>query len=233
MRSDSLQIPISALQQWMYCPRRCGLIHVERVWSENRFTAEGRVGHQTVHREHGETRRGLRREFGVWIRSDRLGLTGQADVVEFTKNEAGQRVALPIEHKRFALPLRISDRVQLAAQAMCLEEMLGTPVPVGALFCGKTRRRLEVAIDAELRAVVENAAREVREALSSGVTPRVTYASRKCDSCSMWTQCAPKACSLPHSGRQFRMDASEYLRLMLGDPDAPPTPTPPTQEDSP
>ncbi len=138
-------IPISALQHLIFCERQCALIHVEQAWDENRFTAEGRIMHERVH-EAGEDSRGtVRVARGLSLRSLRLGLIGKADVVEFHRVERGRWRPFPVEHKRGKPKPDESDKVQLCAQALCLEEMLGAEVPSGAIFYGRTRHRLEVA----------------------------------------------------------------------------------------
>ena len=139
MYAESELIPISALQHFVVCPRQCALIHLESVWIENERTAEG---HERVDRGGTEARGPVRRVYGVPLRSLRLGLAGKADVVEFHASQGGgPEQPFPIEHKRGRPKIGDEDRVQLCAQALCLEEMLGVLVPNGALFYGRTRRR--------------------------------------------------------------------------------------------
>src|SRR5271157_4827256 len=135
-------IPISALNQYDYCPRRCALIHIEQMWDENRFTAEGRIMHEKVHQEGNESRGPVRIARGVPLRSLRLGLVGVADVVEFHKISKDTWQPFPVEYKRGKPKADYCDLIQLCAQAVCLEEMLSIAVPCGALFYGRTRRRL-------------------------------------------------------------------------------------------
>jgi CRISPR-associated exonuclease Cas4 len=128
--AESDLIPLSALQHFVVCPRQCALIHLESVWIENERTAEGRIEHERVDRGGAETRGEVRRAYGVPLRSLRLGLAGKADVVEFHATPGvGQERPFPIEHKRGRPKRGDEDRVQLCAQALCLEEMLGVPVP--------------------------------------------------------------------------------------------------------
>src|SRR5438876_1939248 len=151
MFAESDLIPISALQHFVVCPRQCALIHLESVWIENERTAEGRVEHERVDRGGAETRVAVRRAYGVPLRSLRLGLAGRADVVEFhAMPGGGPEQPFPIEHKRGRPKAGDEDRVQLCAQALCLEEMLRVSVPAGALFYGRTRRRAEVIFDEAL-----------------------------------------------------------------------------------
>lgn len=182
-------LPISALQHYVFCPRQCGLIHVAGVWAENRLTAEGRVRHERVHGR-GEERRGdVRREFGLRLQSLRLGLSGQADVVEFHRS-GPQWIPFPVEHKRGKPKSDRCDAVQLCAQAMCLEEMTGQDVPQGALFYGTTRRRQDVCFEKELREKTEQAAEAVRNMIQGKSIPSVERGKR-CRACSLAEICGP------------------------------------------
>ncbi len=190
-RSDDL-VMLSALQHYVYCPRQCALIHIEQAWSENRFTAEGRIMHDKVDTADRESRGNVRIEYGVSMRSLRLGLIGKADVVEFHKR--GNRwMPFPVEYKRGKPKIDDCDKVQLCAQAICLEEMLNVEIPEGALFYGQTRRREDVFFDRELRMETEDAARKVHELIDTGITPKHEY-SKKCKKCSLYELCMPKTC---------------------------------------
>ena len=188
---DAGLVPLSALQHLVFCRRQCGLIHLEGAWAENLLTAEGRVLHERVDGDPGETRRGVRIARGVALRSPRLGLIGKADVVEFHRVRGGPAQPFPVEYKRGRPKPHDADRVQLCAQALCLEEMLGQPVPAGALFYGEPRRRQEVAFDAALRDRTEAAARDLHAMLAAGVTPPPEPGS-KCRSCSLEPACLPR-----------------------------------------
>lgn len=181
-------VPISALQHMLYCPRQCALIHVERHWSENRFTAEGRILHRRTDAGGGERRRGVRIERSVPLRSIRLGVTGVADVVEIRDGDS----PYPIEFKRGRPKAHRADEVQLCAQAMCLEEMLGTSIPEGALFYGQDRRRKTIAFDVELRALTTRIAADARRMIAAGETPVPEYSARKCGACSLAEVCQPQ-----------------------------------------
>ena len=193
---DDDPVLLSALQHYLFCPRQCALIHVERLWAENALTAEGRLKHEAVHAPKGERRKGVRTVTGMPLRSSVLGVTGVADVVELRDTAAGL-VPFPVEHKRGRPKAHRADEVQLCAQAICLEEMLGVPVPVGALFYGQTRRRQDVAFDAELRALTARVAAEVRALLAAGRTPPARYDPKRCDTCSLFELCRPKALEKP------------------------------------
>lgn len=200
-------VPISALTQYTYCPRRCALIHVEQIWTENRFTAEGRIMHEHVHDEGDESRGDVRIERGASLRSLRLGLIGKADVVEYHRQADGTWQAFPVEYKRGKPKIDESDKIQLCAQALCLEEMLNASIPAGALFYGKTRRRLDVDFDEALRQETEAAAIKTHELIDAGITPAPVYAKR-CESCSLMAECLPKTI-------QKKRTVESYLKRML------------------
>jgi len=214
-------VPISALTQYAYCPRRCALIHIEQMWTENKFTAEGRIMHEHVHDEGNESRGDVRTERGTSLRSLALGVIGKADVVEYHRQADGSWQAFPVEYKRGKPKSDHSDKIQLCAQAMCLEEMLGASIPAGALFYGKTRRRLDVDFDAALRMETREAARLTRELVASGQTPKPVYAKR-CESCSLMGECMPKTI-------QKKRSVESYLKRMLEENDTPAPPSPPTR----
>jgi len=183
---DSL--PISALQHWLFCPRQCALIHVERLWTENRLTAEGRALHERADDGHPESRDGIRVLRAVSVASEAHGLHGVADVVEMRGS-----VPYPIEYKRGRPKAHRADDVQLCAQALCLEEMTGQSVSEGALFYGRNRRRVVVAVDGDLRALTLAVATDVRAAIAAGALPPPVHDPRRCNACSMHNLCRPEA----------------------------------------
>jgi CRISPR-associated exonuclease Cas4 len=196
MYTENDLLPLSALQHLLFCKRQCALIHVERLWAENRFTAEGRIMHERVHKADSELRGKIRTEYGVSLRSLALGLVGQADVVEFhsIEDNHGRTYGwrpFPVEYKRGKAKKENWDRVQLCAQAICLEEMLGAEIPNGALFYGKTRRRCEVTFDDTLRAETAETACRLHNLVATGRTPVPVYAA-KCERCSFIGLCLPK-----------------------------------------
>jgi CRISPR-associated exonuclease Cas4 len=195
-------IQLSALQHYIFCPRQCALIHVEQAWSENLFTAEGRIMHERVHEEGRESRGDVRIERGVPLRSLRLGLSGMADVVEFHCQLDRSWKPFPVEYKRGKPKPDDCDRVQLCAQALCLEEMLKVEIPSGAIFYGKTRHRHDVVFDEALRKETEETAEQVHKLIESGVTPRPVYQS-KCDSCSLFESCLPKTIEKTRSVQKY------------------------------
>jgi CRISPR-associated exonuclease Cas4 len=148
---------------------------------ENLYTAEGRIMHERVDAGGKAARGDVKVEYGVPLRSLRLGVTGKADVVEFhRKTGTGKRKQarwqpFPVEYKRGKPKKDNYDKVQLCAQAMCLEEMLDAEIPCGALFYGKTRHRQDVLLDHALREATETAAKELHALFGSGLTPKPVY----------------------------------------------------------
>ncbi len=195
-------VQLSSLQHFVYCERQCGLIHIEQVWSENLFTAEGRLMHDKADSNAAESRGNVRIEYSVPIRSLRLGLIGKADVIEFHRQEDGSWLPFPVEYKRGKPKMDDCDRVQLCAQAICLEEMLNVPIPAGALFYGQTRRREDVFFDERLRQETEDIAGKVHALINSGVTPKMEY-SKKCDKCSLLEICMPRTCGKSKSAERY------------------------------
>ncbi len=180
-------IPVSALQHWLYCPRQCGLIHLEQQFADNVHTARGQAVHRLVDTPGYEVRKGVRIERALPLWSDRLGLVGKADLVEFHPDGT----VFPVEFKHGRKRGRVADDLQLAAQALCLEEMLDRPVPHGAIFHASSHRRREVAITADLRALVEQTATAIRAMLASARLPPPVNDAR-CKECSLHTLCQPE-----------------------------------------
>lgn len=163
--------------------------------------------HDKVHEEGSELRGSVRIERALALRSLRLGLSGMADVVEFHRQADGSWLPLPVEYKRGKPKPDDSDKVQLCAQAMCLEEMLQTIISAGAIFYGKTRRRLDVAFNEALRLKTEEIAQKTHELIEAGLTPKAAY-SAKCDSCSLFEICLPKTI-------ERNMSVKKYLESAL------------------
>ena len=199
-------LPLSGLQHLLFCERQCALIHIEQVWTENLFTAQGRVMHERVDAGGRESRRDERLEFGVPIRSLMLGLIGKADMIEFHRQADGTWLPFPVEYKRGRPKKENWDRVQLCAQAMCLEEMLGVAIPAGALFYGKNRRRQECDFEGDLRRETVHTAEKLHALIKGGITPPPVYGA-KCDTCSLFDLCMPKAAGSKQS-------VKDYLRSM-------------------
>jgi len=207
MNSDP--IPLSALQHYLYCPRQCALIHVERLWTENRFTAEGRLLHDKTDNPAIEKRKGVRTLTAMPLADETLGISGVADVVEFHVTAQGEQ-PYPVEYKRGKPKQHRADEVQLCAQALCLEAMFGKPCEEGALYYGKTRRRQTVVFDDELRILTQRVISDTRTLIDGGRTPLAKYDAKRCDACSLIDDCRPKL--LEHAG-----DVEDWLMRQLQD----------------
>lgn len=206
-------VQISALQHLLFCERQCALIHIEQVWEENLLTAEGKIMHDKAHEARFEMRDGVRIERGVPLHSEELGLNGRADVAEFHRTSDGNHwIPFPVEYKHGRPKNNDCDRVQLCAQALCLEEMLQVGVPAGAIFYGRTRHRLDVPFDEALRKETRDASALAHEFIRNGVTPKPVY-TEKCDSCSLRSLCMPKA-------MQKAQSIDRYIRNEVGNDQA-------------
>ena len=177
---------ISALQHYSYCPRQCALIHVEHVFDENLYTLRGRRVHERVHEPDSALESGLRIERELPIFSDRLGLVGKTDVVEIFPDGT----PYPVEYKSGSRHTSTHDDIQLCAQGLCLEEMLGWEVPKGAIYHFASRRRREVVFDEGLRSLTEETVKLVRETLHSQSLPP-PVADARCPKCSLYDACMP------------------------------------------
>lgn len=186
--SETDPIPLSALQHWCYCPRQCGLIHLEQAFADNIHTARGQAVHRLVDTPGYEMQAGVKVERALPLWSDRLGLIGKADLVEFHPDGR----IFPVEFKHGRRRQMRHDDVQLAAQALCLEEMLGRPVTCGAIYHASSRRRREVAITPALRALVIETAEAIRAMLADGRLPPPMNDAR-CRECSLIELCQPAA----------------------------------------
>jgi len=180
-------IPLSALQHWAYCPRQCGLIHLEQYFADNIHTARGQAVHHLVDEPGYEIKAGVRVERALPLWSDRLGLIGKADLVEFHPDGS----IFPVEFKHGPRRVKLYDDIQLAAQAMCLEDILGHPVPQGAIYHASSRRRRVVEITPDLRQSVLETADAIRAMLASGVLPPPVN-DQRCRECSLKDACQPE-----------------------------------------
>jgi CRISPR-associated exonuclease Cas4 len=208
-------IPLSALQHAVYCLRQAALIHIERQWEENRFTAEGKVLHDVAHDPAGRKRGHVRRVMALPLACRRLNLAGVADLVEFRAGADGEN-AFPVEYKRGKAKLHRAHEVQLCAQGLCLEEMTGGAVPGGALFYAETRRRVAVPFDAELRRLTEDIALQLGALFAAARTPAAIYRADRCRACSLIELCRPRAVS--KSALAFR---AREIEAALADKTAP------------
>jgi len=193
---------LSGIQHYSFCPRQWALIHIEELWQENYLTATGRVLHNKAHDGDLVEKRGSLIIFrSLKVSSSRLGISGECDVVEFhqsengvpLKNYDGLWMPYPVEYKRGKTKLDDCDRLQLCAQAVCLEEMLCCKIERGALFYGEPRRREVVDFSAELRKSLETITEAMHKLFSRKHTPKVKT-GKFCSSCSLKDLCLPKLC---------------------------------------
>jgi CRISPR-associated exonuclease Cas4 len=206
MFPDDDTVLISAIEHYSYCPRQCGLIHLEQVFDENVFTLRGRRAHERAHAAATTLEDGVRVERALPLWSDRLGLYGRADVVEFHPDGA----VYPVEYKLGARRNSRHDALQLCAQAFCLEEMLGVVVPKGAVYSHQSRRRREVVLDEALRRETEAIILAIRAMQRSGVMPPAVN-DKRCPRCSLLDACLPATVL---AGQAFRP-----RRLFVAPPD--------------
>lgn len=208
---------LSGLQHFAYCRRQWALIHVEQQWQENLHTAEGQVFHRRAHDEQQTEVRGdtiiVR---GMRVQSERLGISGICDVVEFTRSPDGNALAgregryqvHPVEYKKGAPKEHQADELQLCAQAMCLEEMLLCRIDEGSLFYGEPRRRTRVTFSPELRAQAEQMIGEMHQLDERGHTPRVKR-HKGCSACSLKEICLPGMDRVPAASAYLRAHVRE------------------------
>lgn len=186
--ADDEVVLLSALEHWSYCPRQCALIHLEQAFEDNVHTQRGQAVHARVDMPGYETAHGIRAERALPLYSERLGLRGKADVVEFLLDGT----PYPVEYKHGQRRTHAHDELQLAAQALCLEEMTGRPVPKGAIYHASSRRRREVMFGTTLRIAAETAVAALHDMIRRGTMPPPVNDAR-CRHCSLQTLCQPAA----------------------------------------
>lgn len=187
-----LDVSISAIEHYSYCPRQCALIHVEQTFEENVFTVRGRLAHERTDAAEPSVERGVRTLRGIPLWSERYGLRGKADLVELRADGP-----YPVEYK-VGRRRGVHADLQLCAQALCLEEMLERPVTVGAIYYHAERRRHEVSLDSSLRSQTVAAIEAVRTMLQQQQLPTAPNDAR-CRECSLLDACLPSVVAdTPH-----------------------------------
>ncbi len=199
-------IPLSAINQYLYCPRRAALIHVEGVFSDNEHTMIGRQLHQQIDLPGYETVRGvtLLRALPVW--STRLGINGKCDIVE--RHPDGSLV--PVEFKKGKRRKFDNDDAQICAQALCLEEMFGLDIPKGAIFHAKSKRRREVTFTEELRRLTEQAIEALHRLIEEEIVPKAIH-KPQCSECSLFDHCLPEITSIPPQLERIHREIFEIV----------------------
>jgi len=185
--SDEERVMISALEHYAYCPRQCALIHIEQSYEENVYTLRGNRAHRRADEPETEIRDDVRVERSLPLYSDRYGLTGRADVVEFDDG-----TPYPIEYKHGSVRRHDPARIQLCAQALCLEEMTGQDVPEGALYHTSSHRRQEIQLTGDLRRKTVEVIAAVRDQIQNEDVPPPVNDDR-CPPCSLQQVCMPDA----------------------------------------
>lgn len=203
MYNEDDMLMLSGIQHFLFCPRQWALIHIDQQWDENRLTTEGQLLHKNVDNPSYRQKNGdtitLR---AVSIASKRLGLYGVSDAIELHptndenlgikhKSYLGNWIPYPIEFKRGKPKITDIDKVQLAAQVMCLEEMHNINIDEGAIFYGETRHREIVRIDDDLRQLTTNCAEEMHRIYSTGIIPKAQK-TKQCKNCSLKDICMPE-----------------------------------------
>ena len=208
---------ISGLRHFAYCRRRWALVHIEQQWSENALTLEGDFMHERVHDDSFTEKRGrLLLSRGMAVKSNSLRITGTCDMVELEESPDGVNIVgrpgtyklYPVEYKHGRPDTSHADEWQLCAQAMCLEEMLCTDIPEGALYYGELRRRQTIPLTDELRDTVKAALQEMHELMKRQYTPKVKP-HKTCSNCSMQNICNPQLLG--------RISASQYIEQTLAE----------------
>ena len=199
MYADDEFLPLSGVQHYAFCPRQWGLICLEQEWADNNLTVQGDLFHLRAHDGGARERRGdIITVRALGVRSRELGLNGVCDVVEFHKGDQGHTLVgvdglwrpIPIEYKRGKSKDHDADRLQLCAQAMCLEEMLACSVDEGFLYYGKTRSREHVSMNGAYRDKVREVAKSMHEMARRQYVPKVRKRAI-CSSCSIYNACLP------------------------------------------
>jgi CRISPR-associated exonuclease Cas4 len=179
-------IPISALSEYDYCPRNCYLFFVLGERGENPYTVEGKLLHERVN-EPTRTKRGVTvQSRRAYVFSARYGISGFADVIEEKEGDI-----YPIEYKRGKRGIWRNDRIQLCAQAICLEDMLGIEIAEAYIFYVSSGRRMKVELDSQLRQDTIETMQKIRKLFTSEVIPKPVFSNR-CNGCSLKPLCLPK-----------------------------------------
>ena len=180
-------VSIAALNQYAYCPHRCWRMFCAGEFSDNQYTIEGTTLHDRVHTT-GDIQRGETWQVrAIWLKSEQYKLIGKSDLIEAESGEI-----YPVEYKRGRKGEWDNDELQVCAQALCLEEMTGQPVNTGYIYYAQSHQRQLVEINQELRQSAIATIESVTNLLETGMMPKAVY-SKRCQGCSLYSQCLPKA----------------------------------------
>ncbi len=215
MYDEENLILISAIQHYRFCPRQCALIHIENIWQENQYTAEGLLLHRKAHSIQKESRHNVVFQYGLPVRSLEIGIIGKCDLVEFRYRDINNHNlinTIPIEYKRGKPKRDDYDALQLCAQSLCLEEMLNIAIHYGYLFYNKIRKRLKIYFNDNIRKQTIKIISEVRTLLDTKVVPKAIYSSI-CKRCSLYDQCKPEIFSKQLKTDNYLKKNIELLKL--------------------
>ncbi|WP_295208059.1 CRISPR-associated protein Cas4 [Ruminococcus sp.] len=200
MYSEDDYLMISGLQHYSFCPRQWALIHIEQQWEENLRTVDGEIMHENAHDDNfRETRKGVIITRAMPVSSRELGFSGECDIVEFVPDSGGvtlggkweKYIPVPIEYKRGSPKKDDCDILQLAAQAMCLEEMLCCEIKQGYIFYGETRRREKIEFEEAVFEKVREYSEQMHRLFERRYTPKVKR-RKGCNACSLKNLCLPE-----------------------------------------
>ncbi len=192
-------VVIAALNDYIYCPRRFALHRLDALWVENAHTISGTLAHEIADDPgYRQTAEGARIERALPLFSHKLGLVGRADIVEFRTDPAGVELAMPVDYKLGRRHKWDNDDVQLCAQGLCLEEMLGSTMTAGAIYHVKTHRRREVPFTDQLRSLTLETIHATRTLIAADDIPPARLLPR-CDGCSLRSICLPELTASVHS----------------------------------
>lgn len=189
-------IPLAALQHYAYCPRQCALIHIEQLWQDNFFSADGLRLHERIDSREPETRKGIKYERSVAVKSVKYGLTGKLDLLEI---DLTSKQLTPVEYKRGKPKLENWDRIQLCAQVLCLEEMRTTKIQQAYLWYWQPRERIKVIIDETLRHETLATISDAKKLFAAKITPSKVATKKRCRACSLKELCNPDWLRQDHS----------------------------------
>jgi CRISPR-associated exonuclease Cas4 len=180
-------IAIAALNQFSYCPHRCWRMFCAQEFQDNQYTVDGTRLHERVHTVGEGSREETLQVRAIWLKSERYRLIGKSDLIEETDGQW-----YPIEYKRGHKGEYDNDELQVCAQALCLEEMLGKPVTMGYIYYAQSHQRQPVEMTEALRQETIATIQSVTSILETGQMPPAIYSVR-CKGCSLYQQCMPKA----------------------------------------
>lgn len=210
---------LSGIQHFAFCKRQWALIHIEQQWQENEHTVEGELLHKRAHDTYlSEKRKDVIISRGIPVHSRKMGVNGVCDIVEFRKAEEGIKISghngffqlYPVEYKKGSPKDTNIDILQLVAQIMCLEEMLYTVIPEGAIYYAGIRRREKVAVTDDLRKQVTDTFAEMHQYYDRKYTPKVKW-SKRCNGCSLKEICIPSLGKVP--------TVQDYIKRMTQEED--------------